>query len=86
MNSKIKKPVCLIVDEVDGALGGSLDGSKGITQIVEFLKNCMNYVKGNKKTKSDPNNNQDDDHDDEESDSEEQEVQTKDKKKNGKKR
>ena len=26
-----KKPVCLIVDEVDGALGSSLDSSKGIT-------------------------------------------------------
>jgi hypothetical protein len=39
----IKKPVCLIVDEVDGALGSTLDNSKGIGQIVEYLKKCINY-------------------------------------------
>ena len=37
------KPVCLIVDEVDGALGSSLDGTKGISQIVEYLKKCTSY-------------------------------------------
>ena len=38
-----KKPVCLIVDEVDGALGSSLDSTKGIGQIVEYLKKCISY-------------------------------------------
>lgn len=41
---KSKKPVCLIVDEVDGALGSSLDNSKGVSQIVEYLKKCINYT------------------------------------------
>jgi chromosome transmission fidelity protein 18 len=38
-----KRPVCLIVDEVDGALGSTFDGesSKGIGQIVEYLKKCI---------------------------------------------
>jgi len=31
------------VDEVDGALGSSLDNTKGISQIVEYLKKCINY-------------------------------------------
>ena len=40
------KPVCLIVDEVDGALGSSFEGanSKGISQIVEYLKKCIRYT------------------------------------------
>lgn len=41
--TQTKKPVCLIVDEVDGALGSSLDSTKGIGQIVEYLKKCINY-------------------------------------------
>ena len=39
----VKKPVCLIVDEVDGALGSSLDNTKGVGQIVDYLKKCINY-------------------------------------------
>lgn len=37
------KPVCLIIDEVDGALSTSFDGanSRGIAQIVEYLKKCI---------------------------------------------
>ena len=35
--------MCLIVDEVDGALGSSLDSTKGIGQIVEYLKKCISY-------------------------------------------
>ena len=37
------KPVCLIVDEVDGALGSSFEGanSKGISQIADYLKKCI---------------------------------------------
>jgi chromosome transmission fidelity protein 18 len=35
----------LIVDEVDGALGSSLEGanSRGIQQIVDYLKKCISY-------------------------------------------
>ena len=39
----VGKPLCLIVDEVDGALGSSLDGTKGIGQIVNYLKKCTSY-------------------------------------------
>lgn len=40
------KPVCLIVDEVDGALGSSFEGanSKGISQIVDYLKKCIRFT------------------------------------------
>lgn len=40
-----KKPVCLIVDEVDGAIGGGTDQDnlKGIKKIVDYLKKCINY-------------------------------------------
>jgi chromosome transmission fidelity protein 18 len=38
-----KKPVCLIVDEVDGALGSSLDSSKGVGLIVDYLKKCIAF-------------------------------------------
>jgi hypothetical protein len=40
------KPICLIVDEVDGAVGsggGLGESTKGIGQIVEYLKKCINY-------------------------------------------
>lgn len=49
------KPTCLIVDEVDGALGSgnSLDGNgKGIAMIVEYLKKCINYQDNKTKKKS----------------------------------
>ena len=39
------KPVCLILDEIDGALssGGNLDNPKGIKLIVDYLKKCISY-------------------------------------------
>ena len=36
-----KKPVCLILDEIDGALGGGSDMSKGLGFVADFLKKCM---------------------------------------------
>ena len=36
-----KKPVCLILDEIDGALGGGQDASKGLYFVSEFLKRCI---------------------------------------------
>ena len=50
-DSRQAKPVCLIVDEVDGALGSSLEGNRGITQIVQYLKKCINYQATNTKSK-----------------------------------
>ena len=33
-----KKPVCLILDEIDGALGGGADQNRGMGLVAEFLK------------------------------------------------
>jgi hypothetical protein len=45
-NEERNKPVCLIIDEVDGAIGGgtSADSSKGIQKVVDYLKKCISYV------------------------------------------
>ena len=53
----------MIVDEVDGALGGggSMDGNKGVGMIVEYLKKCINYTENKTKKK---NGGDDDDEDD----------------------
>lgn len=58
MNSCFKanqpdKPVCLIIDEVDGALGNGekQDRSKGIGLVVEYLKKCINYTAKKAKSK-----------------------------------
>ena len=40
-----QKPVCLIVDEVDGAVSGGV----GFEKVAEFLRNCINKsTSGNK--------------------------------------
>lgn len=52
---EINKPTCLIVDEVDGAVGsgGSLDGTgKGIGMIVDYLKKCISYQENLMKKKN----------------------------------
>ena len=36
-----RKPVCLILDELDGALGGGPDANKGLGQVADFLKRCL---------------------------------------------
>ncbi len=56
--------MCLIVDEVDGALGSSLDGTKGIGQIVQYLKKCINYQATNTKSKLDADDEDMDDAED----------------------
>jgi DNA repair ATPase RecN len=35
------KPTCLILDEVDGALGGSEGDSKGLQKVSEYLQRCI---------------------------------------------
>ena len=53
-----KKPVCLILDEIDGALGGGSDASKGLYFVAEFLKRCL---KEGEPQKIQSNNDQDGD-------------------------
>jgi len=36
-----KKPICLILDEIDGALGGGSDQSRGMNFVADFLKKCI---------------------------------------------
>ena len=36
-----KKPICLILDEVDGALGGGSDQSRGMAQVAQYIRNCI---------------------------------------------
>ena len=40
-DENVKKPVCLILDEVDGALGGGVDQTKGMGLVADFLKRCI---------------------------------------------
>ena len=46
-----EKPVCLIVDEVDGALQGGLGG--GFSHITDFLKKCIYRTKSSQKQEED---------------------------------
>lgn len=58
------KPVCLIVDEVDGALGSTFDGdsSKGVASIVDYLKKCITAMNTtNTKSKVETLDSEDDD-------------------------
>ncbi|CDW81860.1 chromosome transmission fidelity protein 18 homolog [Stylonychia lemnae] len=59
------KPVCLIVDEVDGALGGGSgqESTKGVGLIVEYLKKCISYSEKTTKKKNNDNNEDEDDED-----------------------
>jgi len=42
ISSGESKPTCLILDEVDGALGGSEgDQSKGLKFVADFLSKCL---------------------------------------------
>lgn len=77
------KPVCLIVDEVDGALGSSFEGanSKGVHQIVEYLKKCIAYEAKSGKKKDTASNDVDDDDDEEMQDEQQEEVKAEKKKK-----
>ncbi len=57
-----QKPTCLIVDEVDGAIGsgGTLDGNgKGIGMIVDYLKKCISFQDNLNKKKSDSDDEDD---------------------------
>ena len=45
-----KKPVCLIVDEVDGAANGGIGG--GFGKVADFLKRCLNKTKRNMSTEA----------------------------------
>ena len=58
------KPICLIVDEVDGAIGSGSnnDSTKGIGLIVEYLKKCINYSQ--QKQKQNGKKGDDDDYED----------------------
>ena len=40
-SSETKKPICLILDEIDGALGGGSDMSKGLGLVADFLNKCI---------------------------------------------
>ena len=42
------KPVCLIVDEVDGAVSGGINA--GFGKVAEFLKKCINKTQNSKAT------------------------------------
>ena len=59
------KPICLIVDEVDGAIGSgsSNDSSKGVGLIVEYLKKCINYTQQKHKANGKKAEDEDDDDD-----------------------
>lgn len=46
-----KKPVCLILDEIDGALGGGSDQSKGMNFVSDFLKKCIRVHEQGKQVK-----------------------------------
>lgn len=46
----MKKPVCLILDEIDGALGGGPDMSKGLGLVAYVLKKCIAEMDQVKKT------------------------------------
>jgi len=46
-----EKPVCLIVDEVDGAVNGGI--GQGFNKVVEFLKRCMQSQGSKTKTEDD---------------------------------
>jgi hypothetical protein len=41
LGSAKRKPVCLILDEIDGAFGGGSDQTKGINLVADFIKKCM---------------------------------------------
>ena len=55
------EPVCLIVDEVDGAIGNGsyTDCTKGVSMIADYLKKCINYTA--QKTKKKADNDEEDD-------------------------
>eukprot|EP00347_Sterkiella_histriomuscorum_P000515 403375550 len=84
-----QKPVCLIVDEVDGAVGsgGSLDGQKGVGKIVEYLKKCINYSENlaKKRNQADEDDEGDEDMKDQD-DNDQEEGASKIAKKAGKKK
>ena len=44
-----RKPVCLIVDEMDGALGGGSDINKGIGQVADYIQKAIKALSDQKK-------------------------------------
>ena len=48
-----KKPVCLILDEIDGALGGGADSNDGqmagLKQVADFLQKSIKEMEGSRK-------------------------------------
>ena len=51
-DSDQKKPVCLILDEIDGALGGGPDQNKGMGLVADFLKKCIRETEWGKRAES----------------------------------
>ena len=51
-DSDQKKPVCLILDEIDGALGGGPDQNKGMGLVADFLKKCIRDTEWGKRAES----------------------------------
>lgn len=77
------KPVCLIVDEVDGALGSSFEGSnsRGISKIVDYLKKCISYMPKSTKRGATEEDDEDEPMEDLENDEENEEIKLANKKK-----
>ena len=48
-----QKPVCLIVDEVDGAVSGGV----GFEKVAEFLRNCINKSSSGNKSEDEEKEN-----------------------------
>ena len=72
-----QKPVLLIVDEVDGALGGSSDGSGGgFKQVCDHLKKCIDNSNETRRNQA----AEESEGGDEEADGSDEEVESKTKK------
>lgn len=60
LNQAGNKPTCLIVDEVDGALGGGDgDQARGLKQVADFLQKCIRASKTQKKKSETSDDNSD---------------------------